>query len=86
MSLPRFHTQCDWGNTGDVTIYYDEALPREIECYVEETLSSALRSWNDEHRTIYHLETFIEDVFKELMRDGKLRKSPITKTWVCLNG
>lgn len=83
--MPRFHAQCDWGDSGSVTLYYDDPVPYEAQEYIAKLLSTQVNVWDEENRTIYHLEQYVENIFKQLLRDKRLRKSPVTKTWMWSN-
>lgn len=61
---------------GQYMIEFKEKIPGEIRAVVDLELSKIIHC----HST-YHLETFVENIFRKLIDKQILRKSPITKTW-----
>lgn len=82
MSLPRFRAILDFHEGGDATILFEDYVPYDAQDYIYTAINNELPDWDKGCRTVYHLEQFVEEVFRQLIRDGLLRKSPVTRSWV----
>lgn len=82
MSLPRFRAILDFHEGGDATILFEDVVPYSAQDYIYDAINNELPDWDRGCRTVYHLEQFVEETFRRLIRDGLLRKSPVTRTWV----
>lgn len=81
MSLPRFHVECDWSDNGDVSIYFEDKVPYVAQQHVAANLKETAH-WDDDIRSVYHLERFVETILKSMVYHGALRKSHINDGWV----
>lgn len=80
--IPRFRIEEDWGANGDVTIWFEDSLPYELQENIARGLQNAVRVMEKEKRCTHNLKLAVEGYFQKLVDDRKLRWSPVVKHWV----
>ena len=79
---PRFTVVEDWGDSGDVTVYFDEAVSPDLRDRVGRELSYMIPDMPEYQRNIYHVEGLVNNIFARMTLKGNLRLSHNRKQWV----